>query len=104
VDGPGDDPDDDDVAMDEDESLPWPDREKLEAWWQANARRFAPGTRCFVGAPLSPGHCLAVLRTGFQRQRIAAAEHLSLMSPGTPLFNTAAPAWRQQWLLSQAEA
>lgn len=104
VDGPGDDPDDDDVAMDEDESLPWPDREKLEAWWQANARRFAPGARCFVGAPLSPGHCLAVLRTGFQRQRIAAAEHLSLMSPGTPLFNTAAPAWRQQWLLSQAEA
>jgi len=102
--GPNDDPDDEDVAMDEDESLPWPDAEKIDAWWQANGHRFPSGSCCFVGGPVAPGHCLSVLRTGFQRQRIAAADHLSLLAPGTPLFNTAAPAWRQQWLLSQMDA
>ncbi len=102
--GPNDDPDDEDVAMDEDEGLPWPDAEKIDAWWQADGHRFPHGIRCFVGEPVTQGHCLAVLKTGFQRQRIAAAEHLSLMTPGRPLFNAAAPAWRQQWLLSQMEA
>jgi len=90
--------------MDEDEGLPWPDAEKIDAWWQADGHRFPHGIRCFVGEPVTQGHCLAVLKTGFQRQRIAAAEHLSLMAPGRPLFNAAAPAWRQQWLLSQMEA
>lgn len=101
---PNDDPGDDRVALDEDESLPWPDPEKIEAWWKANANRFPSGSCCFVGGPVAPDHCLAVLRAGTQRQRIAAAEHLSLMSPGTPLFNTAAPAWRQQRLLSRMAA
>lgn len=97
--GPNDDPDDDDIAMDEDDNLPWPDPDKIEAWRQSNDHRFAPGTRYFMGAPPSPAHCLSILKTGFQRQRIAAAEHLSLMCAGTPLFQTAAPAWRQQrWL------
>jgi hypothetical protein len=44
------------------------------------------------------------LKTGFQRQRIAAAEYLTLLAPGTPLFNTAAPAWRQQRLLAKMSA
>ena len=49
----------------------------------------------------TPAHCLQVLATGYQRQRLAAAEHLSLLTPGTPLFNVAAPAWRQQRLLAK---
>jgi uncharacterized protein (TIGR02270 family) len=102
--GPNDNPDDEDVAMDEDESLPWPDAQKIDAWWQANGYRFPPGNLCFMGDSISPEYCLSVLKTGFQRQRIAAAEHLSPMTPGTPLFNTAAPAWRQQWQLSQMQA
>lgn len=97
--GPNDNPADIEVAMDEDESLPWPDPEKIGAWWQSNGHRFVPGARYFMGEPPSPAHCLSVLRTGFQRQRKAAAIYLCLMNPGTPLFNTAAPAWRQQrWL------
>lgn len=102
--GPDDDPDDANVAMDEDDSLPWPDPEKIAAWWQANTARFAAGTRYFMGERPSPAHCLGVLKTGFQRQRIAAAQYLCLMNPGTPMFNTAAPAWRQQRLLAQAAA
>ncbi len=97
--GPDDDPANDDVAMDEDFGLPSPDPEKIGAWWQANAHRFAAGTRYFMGRPPSPAHCLSILKTGFQRQRIAAAQYLCLLQPGTPLFNTAAPAWRQErWL------
>ena len=99
--GPNDDPDDTDVALDEDESLPWPDPGKLAAWWQAQGSRFTPGTRYFLGEPPSPAHCLSVLKSGFQRQRIAAAHYLSLLQPGTPLFNTAAPASRQQGLLAR---
>ena len=102
--GPNGDPGDYDVAMDEDDSLPWPDPDKIGAWWQANGQRFTSGTRYFMGAPPSPAHCLSVLKTGFQRQRIAAAHYLSLLTPGTPLFNTAAPAWRQQRLLTRMGA
>lgn len=98
--GPNDDPDDENVALDEDESLPWPDAAKLTAWWQAHGARFAPGTRYFMGEVPTPAHCVAVLKTtGFQRQRMAAAEHLCVLTPGTPLFNTAAPTRRQQRLL-----
>jgi uncharacterized protein (TIGR02270 family) len=102
--GPNDDPNDDNVAMDEDDGLPWPDVEKISSWWQANGQRFAPGTRYFMGEPPSTAHCLDVLKNGYQRQRMAAAVYLCLLKPGTPLFNCAAPAWRQQRLLAQMVA
>jgi len=90
-----------DGALDEDEDLPWPDATKLAAWWQGNGEQFGVGTRWFVGAPLSADQCLNVLRHGQQRQRSAAALQLALLAPGTPLFNIAAPAWRQKRLLAQ---
>jgi uncharacterized protein (TIGR02270 family) len=102
--GPNDDPNDENVALDEDESLPWPDPAKLLAWWEKNGTRFTPGNRYFVGEEPSPAKCLDVLKTGFQRQRVAAAEYLTLLVSGTPLFNTAAPAWRQQRLLAKMSA
>ncbi|MDZ7856482.1 TIGR02270 family protein [Sphaerotilus sp.] len=97
--GPNDDPEDDNVAMDEDDGLPWPDPDKVQAWWQTQQHRFPAGQRFFIGEPPSPAHALKVLRDGFQRQRIAAAQWACLLTPGTKLFPTAAPAWRQQrWL------
>jgi uncharacterized protein (TIGR02270 family) len=102
--GPNDDPNDDNVAMDEDDGLPWPDVEKVSSWWQAHGHRFTPGTRYFMGEPPSAGHCLDVLKNGFQRQRMAASVYLCLLKPGTPLFNCAAPAWRQQRLLAKMGA
>jgi hypothetical protein len=85
--------------MDPDDSLPWPDSEKIQKWWGANQAGFQPGARYFMGKLPSWEHCLDVLKTGYQRQRIAAAQYLCLLRPGTPLFNTAAPAWRQKrWL------
>jgi uncharacterized protein (TIGR02270 family) len=89
--------------MDEDDGLPWPDAARVQAWWADHAGRFVPGIRYFVGAPISHEQCLHVLRTGYQRQRIAAALHRSLLAPGTALFEWRAPAWHQQReLASQA--
>jgi uncharacterized protein (TIGR02270 family) len=99
--GPMDDPEDEDIQLDPDEGLPWPDQEKIKAWWDANRARFVPGQRYFMGAPVTREHCIEVLKTGYQRQRILAAHYLCLLEPGTPLFNTSAPAWRQQRLLAE---
>lgn len=98
--GPNDDPDDPNVDMDPDDGLPWPDAKKVEAWWHVNEHRFQKGTRYFMGQPVTKEHCIHVLKTGYQRQRILAAHYLCLLEPGTPLFNTSAPAWRQQKLLA----
>ncbi len=97
--GPTDRPEDDDVAMDPDEDLAWPEPTRLQAWWDAHAARFQPGTRNLLGAPISATHCRDVLRTGLQRQRKAAALELALMQADAPLFETRAPARRQQALL-----
>lgn len=102
---PSDDPwgsydDDEDATLDEDDGLPWPDAERVQAWWEANAGRLPVAGRCFVGAAPSVAHCLQVLRTAPQRQRVTAAYHLCFLRPGRPLFNCAAPAWRQERLLT----
>ena len=99
--GPNDDPDDPNVDMDPDEGLPWPDADKIEKWWAANASKFQKGKRYFMGAPVTREHCIDVLKNGYQRQRILAAHYLCLLDPGTTLFNTSAPAWRQQRLLAR---
>ena len=97
--GPNDDPNDANIDMDDDDGLPWPDPARVQAWWAANSAHFQPGVRYFMGEPLNAANCLRVLRTGYQRQRMAAALYLSLLNPGTPLFEWRAPAWRQQRLL-----
>jgi len=102
--GPTDDPEDDDVALDEDDDLPWPDAEKVAGWWAARAAPWPAGARSFMGAVPTVAHCEQVLREGKQRQRAAAALLRCLLQPGTPLFPTAAPAWRQQRLLAAAHA
>lgn len=102
--GPDDDPENDDVALDEDEGLAWPDPVRAHAWWEANRNRFAPGIRHFVGARPTRTHCLQVLRGGLQRQRLLAARYLAMIKPANGrLFNCEAPAWRQQRWLGQMQ-
>jgi uncharacterized protein (TIGR02270 family) len=98
--GPTEDAEDEDVAMDPDEDLPWPDPARITAWWNANQGRFTSGTRYLAGQPITEMHCIRVLETGMQRQRIAAALELALMQPDAPLFETRAPGRRQQALLT----
>lgn len=99
-DGPSDDPSDDDVAIDPDRGLAWPDPAKLAAWWRANHAAFESGFRYFLGEVPRSSVCVRALMGRPQRQRAAAAEELCLLQPGTALFNVAAPAWRQRRLLT----
>jgi uncharacterized protein (TIGR02270 family) len=94
--GPSEDPAEEDVGLDEDDDLTWPVQSEVQNWWQLNGARFATGVRHFMGTPLNRTRCIEVLRNGFQRQRIAAAHHLCLLAPGTPLFEWRAPARRQK--------
>jgi uncharacterized protein (TIGR02270 family) len=60
---------------------------------------FQSGARYLVGTPVSDIHCRRILRLGMQRQRKAAALELALVNPGTVLFETRAPGFRQRALL-----
>jgi uncharacterized protein (TIGR02270 family) len=97
--GPSESPEDDDVALDPDEDLPWPDPELIAEWWHKNRGNFHQGTRYLLGKPISRQQCEHVLRYGYQRQRAAAAMELAMMSPGQPLFEVRTPGFRQQRLL-----
>ncbi|MGE3152915.1 MAG: TIGR02270 family protein [Nitrospiraceae bacterium] len=97
--GPTENPEDENVEMDPDEDLPWPHPELIEKWWSQNKSRFTNGTRYLCGQPMTVESLNQVLRTGKQRQRIAAAIELAMRQPGTPLFNTSAPGFRQTKIL-----
>jgi uncharacterized protein (TIGR02270 family) len=97
--GPTENPEDEDVAMDPDEELPWPEPKLIQEWWQKHKANFKSGVRYLCGKPISDEQCQHVLRYGYQRQRAAAAIELAMMHPGTPLFNVEAPGFRQQKLL-----
>jgi uncharacterized protein (TIGR02270 family) len=101
--GPTEDPKDENVEMDPDENLPWPDPVKVAAWWDQHRGEFQNGTRYLCGKPISIEWCKTVLRDGFQRQRAAAALELAILQPGTPLFNVKAPGFRQIELLGKPQ-
>ncbi len=98
--GPSDNPEDDDVALDQDDDLPWPNAERVAQWWVTRSAQWPSGTRSFMGVVPGVRHCEQVLRDETQRQRAVAAWQRSLLQPGTLLFPIAAPAWRQQRLLA----
>ena len=97
--GPTEDPADENVALDEDENLPWPDAAKLAAWWERRGADFEPQTRYLCGKPLTEEWLDQLLKHGYQRQRAAAALELAIRAPERPLFNVRAPGRRQQQLL-----
>ncbi|MDE2593623.1 MAG: hypothetical protein KGL57_05250, partial [Burkholderiales bacterium] len=93
------------VALDEDDNLPWPDAAKVQAWWQTHAVSWVPGQRYVAGLAPQRDHLMRLLQAAGQRQRRLAAEYLALLNPAAGLFPIAAPAWRQQrWLSSVSES
>ncbi|HYK90334.1 MAG TPA: TIGR02270 family protein [Acidobacteriota bacterium] len=97
--GPTENPEDEDVEMDPDEHLPWPDAALIAKWWGVHQGEFQKGKRYLLGKPIAPDWMQEVLRIGKQRQRAAAALELALLQPGQPLFNVKAPGFRQQQML-----
>lgn len=100
--GPTEDPEDEDVSLDPDEDLPWPDPKAIRTWWDRHRTGFTRGARHLLGRPLSPGSLQHALRTGRQNQRAAAALELAMRQRGQPLFAVKAPGFRQQRLLKEA--
>ena len=93
--GPTENPEDENVEIDPDENLPWPHPELIAKWWNLHQGRFQRGARYLLGTTISMDWCQQVLCKGRQRQRGAAALELALARVGTPLFNVAAPGFRQ---------
>lgn len=99
--GPTEAAEDEDVAMDRDENLPWPDPRLIQGWWEDHGLQFIAGTRYLLGKPMAEGGWLeTVLRDGRQRQRAAAALELAIRNPGQPLFNVKAPGFQQKTILA----
>jgi uncharacterized protein (TIGR02270 family) len=97
--GPTEDPEDENIEMDPDENLPWPNPELIQKWWNNHRSNFQSGTRYLIGKPITEEWLQQVLRIGRQRQRAAAALELVLKRPGQPLFEVRAPGFRQQQML-----
>ncbi len=97
--GPTENPDDENVEMDADEDLPWPDPRLIEKWWATHRIEFRNGTRYLCGKPMAVDSLKEGLKAGKQRQRRAAAIELAMRQPGTSLFNCSAPGFQQQRLL-----
>ena len=92
--GPNDDAEDDDVEMDMDEDLPWPDASLVAQWWDQNSSSLPVGARHLAGSPVSMESCAQILKTGNQRQRQAAALEIALSSPEASYVNTKKPGFR----------
>jgi uncharacterized protein (TIGR02270 family) len=97
--GPNDDPRDEDVALDEDGDLPWPDPDRLGAWWASRRAAFPAGTAFFLGRPKEQADWLGALSDGFQRQRLAAALELAIRQPAAAMFEARAHGRLQRRLL-----
>jgi uncharacterized protein (TIGR02270 family) len=82
--GPTEDPADENVEMDPDDNLPWPEPSLVQQWWDANRSRFQNGSRYLLGNPITDDWLKIVLRDGRQRQRAAAALEIALRNPGQP--------------------
>lgn len=95
---PNDDPDDENIAIDEDENLPWPHAEKIALLWQQLGRNFIIGQRYFMGQPITSPWLLKQMQEANQRQRHAAALELALTDPTHRLYNTHARAtgWSEE--------
>jgi uncharacterized protein (TIGR02270 family) len=84
------------IAMDPDEALPYPDPEKVASWWKANVSRFDKKVRYRKGQPYSAHVLIDILQTGHLLERHDAALELALINPKFPYGETAAFAMRQK--------
>ena len=91
VEQPNNDTDGDDVSLDEDENLLWPNQEKVSSIWIIQGHNFIAGQRYFLGKPVTVDWLKQKRTTGTQRQRHLANLELTLLGD-TPLCNTRARA------------
>src|SRR5262249_37559062 len=88
--GPTEDPQDENVAMDPDEHLPWPVPALVAKWWNQHRVQFQADSRYFRGKNLTLQTLREVLINGNQPERAVAALELALREPTQPLFEVRA--------------
>ena len=89
---PDDDAADQNVGLDEDENLPWPEAEQIAALWRHHGQHFLVGRRYFLGKVITPEWLKNRLQDSPQRQRHAAVLELALIDPQSRFINTRARA------------
>lgn len=87
--------DDESLADEPDDELPWPDTARVRKWWEEHRHAFAAGVRYLAGVPIGRDGLVKVARLGNQRQRAAAALEVSLLETAAPMLDVTAPAHRQ---------
>ena len=102
VSGPTEDAADENVALDPDENLPWPNPQLAAGWWSTHRTQFEPGRRYLCGREITVDSLCDILREGMQRQRAAAALELGLLHPQHPAVRGPRPRadWQQAALSS----
>ncbi len=81
-----------DVELDEDENLPWPDPDKIAATWQKYGSGLGQGRRHFMGRQINAETLKQQIESGGQRHRYAASIELAVMEQKQILINTRARA------------
>ena len=76
------------IALDEDEHLPYPNIDALRQWWLTHGSCFVVGTRYFLGQEVNDIALREQIAQGFQRRRHQAALELALRNPTEALINT----------------
>lgn len=89
---PNDNAEDNNVGLDEDENLPWPQADQIAALWRNHGQHFLVGRRYFLGKAITPEWLKVRLQDSPQRQRHAAALELALIDTQSRLINTRARA------------
>jgi len=79
----------------DDADLPAPDPEQSQAWLARNARALRRSPALLAGRAKTAADLRQTLRDGRQTERAAASLELALGAPDTPLFDVAAPSFRQ---------
>jgi len=87
--------DDEEIATDADDGLPWPDAAAVRAWWARRESAFSPRVRYLWGKPVEPAGLDEVLCKGSQPARAGAAVEKCLRRPERGLFEVRARGDRQ---------
>ena len=88
--GPNDDPDDENISMDEDEDYTWPDKNKVTRLWQVHSRILQPGHRYFQGQEITKQLLDSIYVNANQQQKELAAIQRAIFDKHTALVNTKA--------------
>ena len=87
--GPTENPEDENVAMDPDLNLSWPDPALVLKWWNTRQGDFSKDSRYLMGQPITADSLRLALRNGFQRQRAQRRSNWPSSNPAAPSSRSA---------------